>query len=131
MVVTLLSVAVAWFPSGAVADAHHYLLPAGGWTSIELAGSNGYSIQISADREGHMTLVASKGGVSTEYWTRKAQTDGDRLRVPLAGLGSIAIRFHQRGPTHHPPAYTDCDGPRRTLRRGVVRGTIEFAGERG
>jgi hypothetical protein len=123
-------VVLALFPAGATADAHHYQLSAGGFLRFQLESSNGYLIRISSNRSKHLILRADNGGVSTEYRVRGDGDGADQVRATLPGLGQIDVRFHQRGPAHHPSPFSGCDGPRPMVRRGVVRGTIKFVGER-
>lgn len=130
-VVVLSIVGSACLPAGAGADAHHYLLPAGHVTFIELAGSNGYGIQIYANQRRLVTVVATKEAVSTRYEVRGARVGADRVQARFSGLGVVSVRFFQRGPARHVHAFGNCDGPRPTVRRGVVRGTIKFTGEEG
>lgn len=126
----LVLVALSCFPACAGAATHYYLLPAGHFTLIDLRATNGYRIRIFENGQPNMILVAAKQGFSTEYEFKVARAEKGRIQARLPGLGSIAVRFLQRGPAHHPPAYSTCDGPRPTLRRGVVRGIIKFTGER-
>lgn len=129
-VAALVLAAFICFPASAGASRHHYVLPAGRMTRIGLAGSNGYRIRIYAHGRQNVDLVVTKEGFSTEYLVRDVHVGADRVQANLPGLGSISVRFLQRGPVHRPPAISGCDGPRPTQRRGVVRGTIKFRGER-
>jgi hypothetical protein len=130
-VVAAFVVAIAGcFPAGASADGNHYVLPAGAFIETELGSSNGYSISIWARLGGEVGLTAKKGRIVTDYYVRNARVDANRVQAKLPGLGRISVRFHQRGRAHHSPAIAGCDGSRPTVRRGVVRGTIKFTGER-
>lgn len=119
--------------ASAGANVIHFSLPAGQFIHIELGSSNGYSIHIRAGDHGlrpGVSLETKKEGVGTEYFVRNGQVSADRVEAKLSGLGSISVRFHQRGPARHPSLSDHCDGPRLTVRQGVVRGTIRFVGER-
>ena len=128
-VVALALVAFLSFSADAGADRYHYTVPAGASVGFKLEGSNGYRIRVSAYL-GVMSLTTVKGGMTTEYYAQNAHVDANHLRVRLPGLGLISVRFHKRGLARH-LSLAGCDGPRATVRRGVVRGTIRFAGERG
>ncbi len=130
MVAALALAVLSGSPSSAGADGSRYLLRAGERTRIDLAGTNGYRIHIYANDRRKVTLVARKEGFTTSFTVKGVQVGADRVQARLAGLGSISVRFLQRGPTHRPPAYSNCDGPRPNLRQGVVRGMIKFTGER-
>lgn len=128
--VAVLTAAVfSWVPGSAQADGHHYLLPAGSVIHIELQGSDGYSIRIASNQRRRLILWATKAGMSTEYEVQGEHVGAGRVKAKLPGLGLISVRFFQHGPTRHPAAYSGCDGPRPTVRRGVVRGAIRFTGE--
>jgi hypothetical protein len=133
MAIAFVAGAVCCFPPGAQADAHYLSLPAGKFLHVELMGSNGYSIHIGAGQQGlrpGVHLETRKEGVTTDYGVRGKRVSANRVEAKLPGLGSIAIRFHQRGPARHSSPLPQCHGPRPTVRKGVVRGTIDFAGER-
>jgi hypothetical protein len=106
------------------------LLRGGRSIRVELQGSNGYSVLIVSHGKRYLVVTTKNEVFTTEYATRDALVSADRLKATLPGRGSIAVRFHPRGPAHRLPAFAGCDGPAPTLRRGVVRGAIEFAGER-
>lgn len=118
------------FPTSAGADPHHFVDPAGRATRFSLAGTNGYRIRINSNSRRNLALVATKEGITTEYTVKGESVGADRVQAKLPGLGSISVRFLQRGPAHRLHPYSGCDGPPPTLRRGVVRGTIRFRGER-
>lgn len=122
--------AIACCPEGAGA-AVGYSAPGRQLTRIELEGSNGYSILIVSDRKQHLVLTTTKEGFTTEYMTHDTLAGPDRVKAELPGLGSISVRFHPRGAAHRLPAFAGCVGPRPTVRKGVVRGVVAFAGERG
>lgn len=128
VVAVLALVAFLSVSADAEADRNHYTVPAGASLGFKLEGSNGYRIRVSAYL-GVMSLTTVKGGITTEYYARNAHVDANHLRARLPGLGLISVRFHQQGLAHHLPL-AGCDGPRATVRRGVVRGTIRFVGER-
>lgn len=124
-------VLVAFFSlsTNAGANRHHYTMPAGGFMSFELEGSNGYLIGVSAGPGRRVSLTTVKEGITTAYSVWDAGVGTDQVKARLPGMGLISVRFHQRGSAHHLPM-TGCDGPRMTLRKGVARGTIRFVGER-
>lgn len=126
----LVVVGLVCFPTGVNAEVHHYLLRPGGYLRIELESSNGYWIRITSNRRRHLTLRTMKEGIVTEYEVQGDRVGPDRVRAKLPGLGLVSVHFRQRGPAHHLPAYANCDGSSRVLRRGVVHGTIKFVGER-
>lgn len=99
-------------------------------TRIELEGSNGYSILIVADRKQHLILTTTRDAFTTEYMTHDTLAGPNRLKATLPGLGSISVGFHPSGPAHRAGAFAGCVGPGPIVRKGVVRGSIEFAGER-
>lgn len=99
-------------------------------TRAELEGSNGYSALIVVDRKQHLTLTTTKGEFTTEYLSHDMLPDLDLIKARLKGFGLISVRFHPRGPAHWAPAFDGCKGPRPTVRKGVVRGVIDFTGER-
>ncbi|MGN6216770.1 MAG: hypothetical protein ACTHN7_07420 [Solirubrobacterales bacterium] len=133
MALVLALVASSCFPTGAGAAAHYYVLPGGQFTAMELEGSNDYRIRIVAYSRNSGDVVfleAIKAGVRTEYEVRHSRVNADRVEAKLPGLGSISLRFHRHGPTRRSSSIVGCNGPRPTVRRGVVRGTIRFTGER-
>jgi hypothetical protein len=129
--VALVVVAFSCLPDGAGADGGRYRLRGGRSLSVNFKGSDGYSIGIVSFRKSFLELWTEKGGVSTEYITRDTVADNEGVRARLPGLGAISVRFHRRGPVRRLPPFSDCKGPRPVMRRGVVRGTIKFVGERG
>lgn len=130
MALALVLAVLSCFPASAGAGTRHYVLPAGQFTTMELEGSNGYRIRIFVGSRGYVALEAIKQGVHTEYESRGAHVSADRVEAKLPGLGSISLRFHQHGRARRSSPIGGCDGPRPTVRRGVVRGVIEFVGER-
>jgi hypothetical protein len=123
-------VAFGCLPAGVEAGTRHYEVRGRQLTRSELQGSNGYSILILVDRKGHLLVQTTKEAFTTEYWTHDTLSDPDRVKAKLPGLGSISVRFQPRGPVHRLPGFAGCEGPRPTLQPGVMRGTIEFTGER-
>lgn len=99
-------------------------------TRIELQGTDGYSVLIVSDRKQHLILTTTKEAFTTEYVTRDRSADPGRIKAALPGVGTISVRFHPDGPAHRGPAFAGCIGPRPKTQRGVVRGVIDFAGER-
>lgn len=128
--------ALACFPTGAGAKARHHRPPAQQWIDIEFEGSNGYSMHLTVNPHRRLVLRVTKEVQTTreeftaEYMTRDALADTGRIKARLLGLGSISVRFHPRGRVRH-PLVPRCGRKRPTLQPGVVRGTIEFAGEGG
>lgn len=98
---------------------------------IELEGSNGYSVSIVSSREQQLLVVTTKEGFTAEYFTRSTVAARGGIKARLPGLGSISIRFHPNGPPRRMPQFDGCQGPRPTVQKGVVRGAIDFTGERG
>jgi hypothetical protein len=98
---------------------------------IELEGSNGYSVSIVSSREQQLLVVTTKEGFTTEYFTRSTVAAAGGIKARLPGLGSISIRFHPSGPPRRMPRFDGCRGPAPTVQKGVVRGVIDFTGERG
>jgi len=128
-VAVLAFAALSCFPGSAGAKVGHGRPPARQWIDIDLDGSNGYSIHVSVNPHQHLVLLVSKEGFAAEYMTRDLLADTDRVKAKLLGLGTISVRFHPRGPVRH-PSLPGCKEKRPTVQPGVVRGTIEFAGER-
>jgi hypothetical protein len=135
-VAALALVALACLPAGAGAKPRHHRPPPQRWLDFELEGSNGYSIHVDANPERELILRVTKEGktseerYSAEYMALDTLADTDRVKAKLPGLGTISVRFHPRGRVRHPPV-PGCRGPRPALQPGVVRGTIQFTGERG
>lgn len=122
--------ALACLPGSAGADGAHGRSPEKQWLDIQLEGSDGYAVHISVNPRRHLIVQVSKEGFSAEYMTRDLLAASDRVKAKLLGLGTIAVRFHPRGPVRH-PSLPGCKGKRPTVQPGVVRGTIRFTGERG
>jgi hypothetical protein len=116
-------------PGSAGAKVGRVRPPARQWIDVELEGSNAYSIHISVNPRQHLILQVAKEGFAAEYMTRDVLADTDRVKAKLLGLGTISLRFHARGPVRH-PSLPGCGRKRPTVQPGVVRGTIQFAGER-
>jgi len=110
--------------------ANGYLTRGRQLTSIELKGSNGYSAQIVVDRNQHLTLTTTKEAFTTEYLSHDTLPDPNLVKATLKGFGKISVRFHPRGPARRAPAFAGCNGPRPRVRTGIVRGVIDFSGER-
>jgi hypothetical protein len=100
------------------------------WIDFELKGSSGYTIHVSVNPRRHLNLRVSKEDFSAEYTTRDELAATDRVKAKLRGFGAISVRFDPRGSVRH-PTLPGCEKQRPTLQPGVVRGTIQFAGERG
>jgi hypothetical protein len=134
-VAVLALAALACFPAGAGAKPRHHRPPQR-WIDFELEGSNGYLVHVDVNPDRELILHVTKEGqtaeerYSAEYMTVDALADTDRVKAKLLGLGSIAVRFHPRGPVRH-PSVPGCDAPRPAVQPGVVSGTIKFTGERG
>ncbi|MGN6558718.1 MAG: hypothetical protein ACTHLH_12020 [Solirubrobacterales bacterium] len=120
--------ALSCLPGSAGAKVGHGRPPARQWLDVDLEGSNGYSIHVSVNPHGYLTVLVSKEGFAAEYITRDLLPDTDRVKAKLLGLGTISVRFHPRGQVRHP--LLPCGKKRPTVQPGVVRGTIEFVGER-
>lgn len=130
MVAALVLVALASFPAAAGARARGDAPASRQLLRIELKGSNGFSILIVSDPRQYLALQTTKEEFITEYWTRDTLPAPGQVKAKLFGRGSISVRFHPRGPVRH-PSRPGCEGKRPTVQPGVVRGTIEFAGEHG
>lgn len=128
-VVVLAVAAFACLPASAEARAGHGGPPMR-WLDIDLEGSNGYSIHISVNPRRHLILkVTKEDGVELEYMTRDVLPDTDRVKAQLVGFGTVSVQFHPRGGVRY-PSLPGCEQRRPTVQPGVVRGTIEFTGER-
>ena len=128
-VAVLALAAFSCLPGSVGATVRYGRPPVKQWIDIELEGSNGYSIHISVNPRRHLILRVTKERFSAEYMTRDVLADTDRVRAKLLGLGTISVRFHPRGPVHH-PSLSGCRRKRPRVQPGVVRGTIRFVGER-
>ena len=125
---------LACLPAGAGAKVGHEVRrewqpPVKQLIRFELEGSNGYSILVVSDRSQRLMVKASNEEFVTEYWTPDTLASPDRVKAKLPGLGTISVRFHPRGRVRH-PSPPGCGGRLPTVQPGVVRGTIEFTGER-
>lgn len=123
--------ALACLSQGASIAVADYPVRARQLTRIELEGSDGYSISIVSDAKRHFGLETAKDGSTTEYFTQNTLADPGRIQVEMPGLGSVSVRFHPGGPARRMPRFPGCRGPRPTVRKGLVRGIIDFTGERG
>jgi hypothetical protein len=122
--------AFACFPGSAGADAVRDPAPAPQWIDIDLEASNGYSIHVNVNPRRHLILQVSKDDFFAEYMTRDVLAPTDEVKAKLRGFGTVLVRFHPRGKVRH-PAIPGCGKRRPTVQPGVVRGTIQFVGERG
>lgn len=128
-VAVLALAAFSCFPAGAAAHVPHGRPAAKQWIDVDLEGSDGYSIHVSVNPRRHLVLLVTKEGFSAEYMTRDLAAATNLVKAKLRGLGTISVRFHPRGAVRH-PSLPGCRSRRPTVQPGVVRGTIEFAGER-
>lgn len=135
-IAALVLAAFACLPAGAGAKARSDRLPRQRWLDFELRSSDGYSIHATVNPRRRLILHVTKEAQATherftaEYTTYDTLAGIGRLKANLLGLGSIAVRFHPRGAVRH-PSLPRCGPERPTVQPGVVRGTIEFAGEGG
>ncbi len=107
-----------------------FSLPSGHLTSFELRGSHGYSVLVTANMLGRVTVEATKGRGRTEYVANGKPTRDFGARARFRGLGSVAFDFRPIGRPRKTPPYPGCKG-RPTTQSGVIRGRVEFEAERG
>lgn len=97
--------------------------------SFGTRGSNGYSIEVVASREGAV-LTAAKESVDASYVVR-AKLRGGKLVARIGNRGRIAVRFRQTEGFRKRMPPRRCEGKPRITRYGVFAGTIQFHGEHG
>lgn len=117
--------------SSAPALSASFSVPASKLTRFELAGSNGYRVEV---RIGHLsqlvTVTTSKGGTETSY-SKRGQRHGRGVRARFAGLGVVDVAIRTRGKRRQVPnVLEECEGEQFS-RSAVARGRVVFNGERG
>jgi hypothetical protein len=113
-------------PAGAQAN---FVVSSNRSAEAHLAGTHGYRLTISA-ADGSISVTASKGYASVDYFLTGASLDGNRIDARLPGVGRVSLRFHEQARGHQPqPAY--CHGPPPVVRHGVFVGYVHIEGERG
>ncbi len=98
------------------------------FSSLKLAGSNGYSIEIVGIIIGgqrRVSLKATNGDVSAEYAVPTTKPRGLHAELPSRGVVSLTFRSTRRSVRRFSP---NC---RFVTERGVFHGTVQFAGELG
>ena len=108
-----------------------FAVPASKLTRFELAGSNGYRVEVTI---GHLsrlvTVTTSKGGAETSY-SQRGQRHGRAIRARFAGLGVVDVALRTRGKRRPVPNILEgCEGPQ-FARSAVARGRVAFDGEQG
>jgi hypothetical protein len=129
LAVLLWAVALMALPVAAPAKPGYYVDPANRSATLNLSGTNGYSIYISGS-ERSVLVLATKRKTSVSYFVFREGLKGDRLRGRLPGIGWIQLRFNELSRSQLP--YEDgCRGPATLVRRGVFEGSIRIRGESG
>jgi hypothetical protein len=95
-----------------------------------LKGSGGYSILVVATSHKRVTLSAGRGSTEASY-TVPGRASSRGIRANFGRFGRVAVRFDGGSIRPDGKKSESCRGRRPIRQRGVVRGTIEFAGENG
>lgn len=125
----LSAAALAAWPANAGAEGGQQLL-------LRAAGSNGYSIDVSAEGataflEVSRPVSAGLAGASSVYIAR-AKLSATRMKATFGELGTISVRFRPSGKVKRSRAERGCRGPDHfTTRFGVFVGRLDFDGEAG
>ena len=117
-------------PATAVAKRGYFATDPSSDMQVQLRGSSGYGISISADG-GYVSLVVQGHHATVEYFARGAAGKG-RIKARFGGLGRVALRFHPRGNAHlRKEPEGDCRGGDSLIQPGVFVGKLDFEGEQG
>jgi hypothetical protein len=102
-------------------------------TTFTLQGSHGYKIAVESNRQGSVTLTASKQSVAASYSVH-GRISLRRIEANFGKLGKISVSFHssgakRKGESFLPPRL--CSGRPGITEFGTFRGIVKFRGERG
>lgn len=123
------ALAALTLPAGAAAKPGYYVLPHDHSAEAKLRGSGGYRLAINV-LSATVLVTATKATARVLYLPFDSHMRDDRMRAHLPGVGQIALRFHERSRSRKQPP-GGCKGLGRLVRRGVFRGRVKLAGERG
>jgi hypothetical protein len=123
----LLSLAL---PAGAAAKPGYFAVPAYRSAELSMHGSNGYLIRIYRQQPGSLSVLASKGKRTVNYFIPHVGGSTERIRARLPGVGRLALHFHRRSTSRRRERWPGCTGGARSIQKGVFTGTIRLHGER-
>jgi len=117
-------------PATAVAKRGYFATDPSSNMQVQLRGSGGYGISLSADG-GYVSLVVQGHHATADYFARGAAGKG-RIKARVGNLGRVALRFHPRGKAHlRKEAEGGCRGGDSLIQPGVFVGKLDFEGEQG
>jgi hypothetical protein len=117
-------------PATAVAKRGYLATTPSSDMQVQLRGSSGYGISISADG-GYVFLAVQGHHAMVQYFARGAAGKG-RIKARFGSLGGVALRFHPRGKAHlQKEAESDCSGGDSLIQPGMFVGKLDFEGEQG
>lgn len=97
---------------------------------MQLQGSNGYSVTLSAD-SGFVSLSAQGRHATVQYSARGATSHG-RIKARFGSLGRVRLRFHPHGKARLlKEPVGNCRGGDSLMQAGVFVGKLAFEGEQG
>lgn len=117
-------------PAGAAAKPGYFVLPAYRYAELSVHGSNGYQIRIDRQQPGSLSVVASKGRRTVNYFLPHVGGSTERIRAKLPRVGRLALRFHRRRTSRRRERWPGCTGGAQSIQKGVFTGTIRLHGER-
>jgi len=115
-------------PATAVAKRGYFATDPSSDMQMQLRGSSGYAISLSADGS-NVSLVVQGDHAAVQYFARGAAGKG-RIRARFGSLGRVALRFHPRGKARlRKEPESDCHGGDSLIQPGVFVGKLDFEGE--
>ncbi len=128
LVISLVFVSLA--PGSAVAKRGYFTIDPSSRTQVQLHGSNGYGISLSANG-GFVSLSTQGHHATVEYAARGAAGNG-KIKARFGSLGRVALRFHPRGRARlFKEPKGNCSGGDSLVQAGVFVGKLDFEGEQG
>lgn len=117
-------------PATAVAKRGYFATEPSSDMQMQLRGSSGYGIALSADR-GYVSLAVQGHHATVQYLARGA-VGKRRITARFDSLGRVALRFHPRGNVYRrKEREPNCRGGDSLIQPGVFVGKLEFEGEQG
>lgn len=116
-------------PAGAAGKPGYYVSSHDHYAEAKVRGSNGYHLAIYV-LSGTVSVTATKATARVQYVPLDSHMRDGRMQAHLPGVGRIALRFHERSRSRKQPP-GGCEGLGTLERRGIFRGRVKIAGERG